>query len=111
MPARPPGNLTAHNSHEYTIKFCDKEIDSIEPQLCKKFGWNTVRSFQLKGICAQLQGQDAVIHVATSMGKTAVAAGPFALESAANLVVIYVVPLLALQDEMVCSISLHLMQK
>ncbi|KAF8602551.1 P-loop containing nucleoside triphosphate hydrolase protein [Ceratobasidium sp. AG-I] len=97
----PPSELLAtRKTHQYSIRFSDEEIKSIEPQLCKKFGWNTVRPFQLNGIRALLQGRDTVIHVATSMGKTAVAAGPFALDSAAKLVVIYVIPLLALQDEM-----------
>lgn len=112
MTTRPPRQLLAtRNAHTYSIKFSDEEIDSIEPQLCKKFGWDTVRFFQLEGICAQLRGQDTVIHVATSMGKTAVAAGPFALDSAAKLVVIYVIPLLALQDEMVCFILSHILPK
>jgi replicative superfamily II helicase len=69
--------------------------------LCAQFGWTKLHAFQLAGIIAQLKGQDVVIHVATSMGKTAVAARPFVLEKCANRIVIYIIPLLALQDEMV----------
>ncbi|KAG8709845.1 hypothetical protein FRC11_005158 [Ceratobasidium sp. 423] len=90
----------SHRPRPYSIKFTTEEINSIEEWLCSKFRWEEAHSFQLKGIRAQLQGQDAIIHVATSMGKTAVAAGPFVLDRCSKLIIIYIIPLLALQDEM-----------
>ncbi|KAG9079922.1 hypothetical protein FRC06_007312, partial [Ceratobasidium sp. 370] len=104
MPAQPQHTPTQnHNfyrSQPYSIKFTPEDIDSLSTRLCDKFGWSVPPSFQLEGIRAQLTGCDAIIHVATSMGKTAVAAGPFVIPSAASLVIIYIIPLLALQDEM-----------
>ena len=93
--------LIPHCAKPYSIRFTDEEINSVEEQLCAKFRWKAARPFQLDGIRAQLRGQDAIIHVATSMGKTAVAAGPFVLDRCSKLVIIYIIPLLALQDEMV----------
>jgi replicative superfamily II helicase len=93
-------NFASYRPQPYSIEFKSEEIDSLSACLCDRFGWSAPRSFQLEGIRAQLTRRDAIIHVATSMGKTAVAAGPFALPSAAELVIIYIIPLLALQDEM-----------
>ncbi|KAF8669026.1 Atp-dependent dna helicase, partial [Rhizoctonia solani] len=92
--------LIPHCAKPYSIRFTDEEINSVEEQLCAKFRWKAARPFQLDGIRAQLRGQDAIIHVATSMGKTAVAAGPFVLDQCSQLIIIYIIPLLALQDEM-----------
>ncbi|EIW77928.1 P-loop containing nucleoside triphosphate hydrolase protein [Coniophora puteana RWD-64-598 SS2] len=50
---------------------------------------------------AQEQRQDAICHAATGLGKTFVAAAPYALNRNKDKVTIIVSPLIALQDEMV----------
>lgn len=66
----------------------------------KEYGWEP-RSFQLAGIKAQLEGQDAIIQAPTGSGKTAIVAGPYILKENREKCTIMVVPLLALQAEMV----------
>ncbi|KAG8698171.1 hypothetical protein FRC09_007392 [Ceratobasidium sp. 395] len=73
----------------YSVKFDQQEVESLSQQLCNKFGWEEPRQFQLDGIRAQLTGRDAIVHVPTSSGKTAIAAGPFVLPSAANFITIF----------------------
>ena len=65
-----------------------------------KFGWEP-RPFQLGGIKAQIEGTDAIIQAATGAGKTAIVAGPYVLERYQDRCTIMVVPLLALETEMV----------
>ncbi|KAG9123670.1 hypothetical protein FRC07_014322 [Ceratobasidium sp. 392] len=98
---------TRRNQHlkPYSANFDPQEVESLGQQLCNKFGWETPHQFQLDGIGAQLTGRDAIVHVPTSSGKTAIAAGPFSLPSAANFITIFVIPLLALQEEMETSFA------
>ncbi|KAH9008258.1 P-loop containing nucleoside triphosphate hydrolase protein [Lactarius hengduanensis] len=50
---------------------------------------------------AQEEGQDALCHAATGSGKTAIAAGPYALAKNKGRVTFMVSPLIGLQNEMV----------
>ncbi|KLO06253.1 P-loop containing nucleoside triphosphate hydrolase protein, partial [Schizopora paradoxa] len=59
------------------------------------------RDFQMEMIFAQEEGRDAMCHAATGLGKTLIAAAPFALEKNRTQVTIMVSPLIALQNEMV----------
>ena len=59
------------------------------------------RDFQIELIIAQEERRDAVCQAATGMGKTLVAAGPFALQKNIGKVTIMVSPLIALQNELV----------
>ncbi|KAJ7038353.1 P-loop containing nucleoside triphosphate hydrolase protein [Mycena alexandri] len=57
------------------------------------------REYQIKGIEAQLQMRDILVHAGTGMGKTTIAAGPHAHPSSAGKVTLMISPLIALHDE------------
>ncbi|KAH9021275.1 hypothetical protein EDB83DRAFT_2204291, partial [Lactarius deliciosus] len=59
------------------------------------------RKFQVEMVQAQEEGQDALCHAATGSGKTAIAAGPYALAKNQGRVTFMVSPLIGLQNEMV----------
>ncbi|KAG8703413.1 hypothetical protein FRC08_002855, partial [Ceratobasidium sp. 394] len=103
MPSHPGQN---QRLEPYSVTVDPEELSTLSKKLCERFKWDAPHDFQLAGINAQLEGKDAIIHVATSMGKTAVAAGPFVLPSIEKRVTIYIIPLLALQEEMATSFPL-----
>ncbi|KAA1476505.1 P-loop containing nucleoside triphosphate hydrolase protein, partial [Dentipellis sp. KUC8613] len=59
------------------------------------------REFQVDLVRAQEERKDALCQAATGQGKTAIAAGPYALAQNADRVTLMVSPLIGLQDEMV----------
>jgi superfamily II DNA helicase RecQ len=61
--------------------------------------------FQLLLVQAQEEGRDAMCQASTGSGKTAVAAGPYALESNKGKFTLMVSPLIGLQNEMVRFVS------
>ncbi|PPQ86512.1 hypothetical protein CVT24_010453, partial [Panaeolus cyanescens] len=74
--------------------------------IVKKLGIQP-RDFQLRGIEAQLNQKDAVVHAGTGTGKTLIAAAPHyhpSLQGRGKLT-IFVSPLLALQNEQVVTFS------
>lgn len=83
-------------------------------QLCdamrEMLGGREPRDFQLEMVRAQEEGEDALCHAATGSGKTAIAAGPYALSKNVGRVTFMVSPLIGLQNEMVrspvCCLSL-----
>jgi superfamily II DNA helicase RecQ len=78
-----------------------EELQGLDEKIKNQFGWiNGPRTFQMKGINAQLQLRDVLIHAGTGLGKTGVAAGPHVHPSAKGKVTIMVSPLIALHDEM-----------
>jgi ATP-dependent helicase YprA (DUF1998 family) len=79
-------------------------LEALEDLMLLNFQWSKVRSFQLEGTRAQLDGRDAMIHVGTGCGKTAVAAGPYVLDENRKKTTLIVSPLLALHDEQVCTL-------
>lgn len=79
----------------------NNEIELL-PELIKTnyVNWsNGAKSFQLDAMCAQLRGQDVMIHAATGSGKTGIAAAPHLLPSSKGKVTIVISPILALQDK------------
>lgn len=80
-----------------------KEIDLLPDLIRSTYkNWTDgANKFQLKGMRAQLEGTDVLIHAATGSGKTGIAAGPHLLPSSKGKTTIMVSPLLALQDEQV----------
>lgn len=73
----------------------------LELLMCQQFGWTQARSFQVEGTLLQLARRDAIIHVGTGQGKTAVAAGPYVLEENSQKCSILISPLIVLQSDMV----------
>ncbi|OCH84388.1 hypothetical protein OBBRIDRAFT_808273 [Obba rivulosa] len=69
------------------------------------------RLFQLAGIKAQLDGLDAIIQAPTGSGKTAIAAGPHLWTGVADMTIIMVFPLLALEEEMMDTFQRDLLAK
>ncbi|KAJ7035030.1 P-loop containing nucleoside triphosphate hydrolase protein [Mycena alexandri] len=59
------------------------------------------RQYQMDGIEAQLQMRDVLVHAGTGMGKTTIAAGPYAHPTSAGKVTLMISPLIALHDEQV----------
>ena len=82
----------------------ESELDALAREMSTQFGWDTApRPFQILGTQAQLEGNDLIIQAPTGSGKTAVVAGPHMSPRAQGRLTIMVVPLLALQHEMVSS--------
>ncbi len=66
------------------------------------FRWeHEPREHQIKATVAQLQMRDVLVHAGTSMGKTAIAAGPHAHPTSEGKVTLMISPLIALHDEQV----------
>lgn len=73
-------------------------------RMCEKYGWDEdPRFFQVDGVRWQIEGVDGTIQAPTGQGKTAVVTGPYVMpELLGNRdITIMVIPLLALQVEMV----------
>ncbi|KAH7918343.1 P-loop containing nucleoside triphosphate hydrolase protein, partial [Leucogyrophana mollusca] len=66
----------------------------------EQLGGREPRDFQVEIVQCQEERRDALCHAATGLGKTAVAAGPYALPENQGRVTIMVSPLIGLQDEM-----------
>ncbi|KAN0130509.1 P-loop containing nucleoside triphosphate hydrolase protein [Lactarius tabidus] len=64
-------------------------------------GGREPRDFQVEMVQAQEEGHDALCHAATGSGKTAIAAGLYALAKNQGRVTFMVSPLIGLQNEMV----------
>jgi ATP-dependent helicase YprA (DUF1998 family) len=85
------------------------DLKNIAQKIKEKFEWNhKPRPFQVDAIVAQLKREDVLIHAGTGSGKTAVAAGPHAHEKMKGKVTFMISPLIALQDEQVCIITVHM---
>ncbi|KAJ3541715.1 hypothetical protein NM688_g6047 [Phlebia brevispora] len=79
-----------------------QELQDLTAAMQREYGWDSEpRPFQIAGVKAQLEGNDLIIQAATGAGKTAVVAGPHLSPRAKGKISIMVVPLLALQSEMV----------
>lgn len=80
----------------------DADLEDLAEKMKDRFKWtHSPRAFQLDAIKAQLKRQDVVVHAGTGSGKTAIAAGPFALQKTRGRLILMVSPLIALQDEQV----------
>ncbi|KAJ3525895.1 hypothetical protein NMY22_g10385 [Coprinellus aureogranulatus] len=78
----------------------DPDLQGFWSVVEEKVGF-TLRDFQRKAIQYQLQRKDVLIHAATGMGKTLVAAAPHYHAAAEGMVTFMVSPLIALQNEQV----------
>lgn len=79
-----------------------KNLKDLAERIKKGFKWAHVpQDYQVEAVKAQLVRKDVLIHAGTGSGKTAVAAGPYALEETKGLVTLMVSPLIALQEEQV----------
>ncbi|KIJ59408.1 hypothetical protein HYDPIDRAFT_43999 [Hydnomerulius pinastri MD-312] len=82
-------------------KLSDEDVSNLKAKLTTLLGGKEPRDFQVKLAVAQEERRDVLCHAATGLGKTVVAAAPYALEHNAGKVTIMVSPLIGLQDEMV----------
>ncbi|KAF5331589.1 hypothetical protein D9611_007759 [Ephemerocybe angulata] len=78
----------------------DSDLEDLSASIQRTFKWeHEPRQFQLDAIKAQLQRKDVIVHAGTGFGKTAIAAGPHALEEMKGKVTFLISPLIALQEE------------
>lgn len=90
----------------------EKDLEGLDQIVKDAFQWeHTPKEFQINAIRAQLLRQNVLIHAGTGSGKTAVAAGPHAHPAAKGLVTFMVSPLIALQEEQVCSLRMFIPTK
>jgi superfamily II DNA or RNA helicase len=90
-------NSTAPTREILTSEQIMKLRDAMRVLLCGR----EPRDFQIEMVQAQEEGRDALCHAATGSGKTAIAAGPYALTKNRGRVTFMVSPLIGLQNEMV----------
>ncbi|KAH9171007.1 P-loop containing nucleoside triphosphate hydrolase protein [Lactarius sanguifluus] len=101
MPSRSKhieGNSSTAPTHE---KLTPEQISELHDAMQIMLGGREPRKFQVEMVQAQEEGQDALCHAATGSGKTAIAAGPYALAKNQGRVTFMVSPLIGLQNEMV----------
>ncbi|KXN83324.1 hypothetical protein AN958_01560 [Leucoagaricus sp. SymC.cos] len=84
-----------------------KDFNDLETLLCKQFGF-IPHTFQVKAISMQLLGEDVLLHTGTGSGKIAIAAGPHMHKKMERCVSFVCSPLIALEEEQVHYISIHL---
>ena len=77
------------------------EVDDLWAHLKTQLGRREPRNFQVELIRAQEERQDSICQAVMGMGKTAIAAGPYALEKNQGHVTFMISPLIGLQNEMV----------
>jgi superfamily II DNA helicase RecQ len=82
-------------------KLTPEQTSQLEDALRNMLGGREPRNFQVEMVQAQEEGCDALCHAATGSGKTAIAAGPYALAKNQGCVTFMVSPLIGLQNEMV----------
>jgi len=85
----------------------EEELTELRQLLRDQLCGREPRHFQVEMVRCQQERRDALCQAATGMGKTAVAAGPYALPENKGRVTLMISPLIGLQNEMVriCSVS------
>jgi superfamily II DNA helicase RecQ len=83
----------------------EQGFENLRQLLLKQFQGKDPRPFQIEVVRCQQERRDTLCHAATGMGKTAVAAGPYAIPENKDRVTLMVSPLIGLQNEMVCGLS------
>jgi superfamily II DNA or RNA helicase len=78
-----------------------EQLTELHKAMQNMLGGREPRDFQVEMVRAQEEGQDALCHAATGSGKTAIAAGPYALAKNQGRITFMVSPLIGLQNEMV----------
>jgi superfamily II DNA helicase RecQ len=89
------------NLNDFIPDTVRNQYRDLERRMCEQFGWTQSRRFQVDGALLQLARRDAMIHVGTGQGKTAIAAAPYVLEENNQKITIFISPLIVLQSEMV----------
>ena len=79
----------------------DQDIAHLRQLLQTQFRGKDPRLFQVELVKCQQERRDALCQAATGMGKTAVAAGPYAIPENKERITLMVSPLIGLQNEMV----------
>jgi superfamily II RNA helicase len=82
-------------------KMSSEQISQLHEAMQNMLGGREPRDFQIEMVQAQEEGQDTLCHAATGSGKTAIAAGPYALAKNQGHITFMVSPLIGLQNEMV----------
>lgn len=84
-------------------KLTREEREDLTAALKDMLKGNSPHDIQIELTCAQEEGRDGLGQAPTGHGKTAIAAGPYALEKnrVDKRVTLMVSPLIGLQDEMV----------
>ncbi|TFY56011.1 hypothetical protein EVG20_g9099 [Dentipellis fragilis] len=77
------------------------EVQALRDAMKQQLNGREPRDFQVDLVQAQEERKDALCQAATGQGKTAIAAGPYALAQNSERVTFMVSPLIGLQDEMV----------
>lgn len=77
------------------------EANALQELMKMQAAGKVPRDFQLKMVQAQEERRDAMCQAATGMGKTWIAAGPYAKPENQHRVTLMVSPLIALQNEQV----------
>jgi superfamily II DNA or RNA helicase len=77
------------------------QVSQLRDAMRNMLGGREPRNFQVEMVQAQEEGRDALCHAATGSGKTAIAAGPYALTKNQGRITFMVSPLIGLQNEMV----------
>jgi len=89
-------NTTPAEDHAARLKELETLPDLIKEKFTK---WmNGTHPFQMECMKAQILQEDILLHTATGVGKTGIAAGPHLLPSSKGKVMLFVSPLLALHD-------------
>ncbi|KAI0061981.1 P-loop containing nucleoside triphosphate hydrolase protein [Artomyces pyxidatus] len=78
-----------------------EQVTELKEAMKSLFRGKEPRDFQVEMVKAQEERRDALCQAATGSGKTAIAAGPYALEKNRGRVTFMVSPLIGLQNEMV----------
>jgi superfamily II DNA helicase RecQ len=84
----------------------EEDVARLHKHLQKQFHDKEPRGFQVELVKCQQERRDALCQAATGLGKTAVAAGPYALPENKGKVTLMVSPLIGLQNEMVSKLSM-----
>ena len=111
MPSRPKHNKNTGATNRNAIpptreKLTSEQISHLCEVMRSMLGGREPCDFQVQMVQAQEEGQDALCHAATGSGKTAIAAGPYALTKNQGRVTFMVSPLIGLQNEMVRGLCL-----
>ncbi|KAG8744394.1 hypothetical protein FRC12_014801 [Ceratobasidium sp. 428] len=97
-----PPSVTTKFTHldEFITQETRERFKDLESRMRNQFRWEKAQEFQVNGALLQLVKCDAVIHVGTGRGKTAVVAAPYVLDENKGNTTLLISPLIALQSEM-----------
>ncbi|KAG9124444.1 hypothetical protein FRC07_011616 [Ceratobasidium sp. 392] len=102
---RPMSNLPSAatdrtNLDRFITSETREQFKDLGPRMRNQFRWEHAQEFQVNSALLQLVRSDAVIHIGTGQGKTAVVAALYVLDENKAKTTILILPLIALQSEM-----------